>query len=705
MRPVIDPTSPLKKDPRGRAFDRLGAVSVILAALGARLFYLHQLRGTPLFNQLLLDPFYYVDWARRIAAGDWLSGNQAFEQSPLYAYILAATFRILGDGLLYPRLVQAFLGAGTCLLVFVIGRRVLGRTAGLAAGLLAALYAPGVFYDGMVMKTSWAVFLTAAMTAALVHSEGSRRTLLFAGGVFLGLASLVRGNLILLAPLLAGWLAVDGRVRAGMVAGWARESVARVGWLAAGAILMVAPVTARNIAVSGEWVLLTAGGGEVFYIGNNAAADGRYSPPFFVRANSGLEHEDFRAEAARRLGRPVSRREASNYWLSEGARWIFSDPAGYLSLQAKKLLIFLNAYELPDNQNFYHHRAFVPALRGLPTWALLLPLAAAGIILSLRGWRDLLPLYVIGAGYAGTVLLFFNFARFRMPLVPILIVFAGGALTEIPALMKPPLLRGRTVGAFLAAAGAVVVALLPLQTDALHRGQSDSQMADLLGRAGRWEDARQVSDTGIRLLESIHVDAGGLLNGDHGVPPPGGSGRAPLGDTYYAVLMEAYRTRSGIAHALEANDASLAWLERAAAAAPDSIIAQDTLTAFSEALISRGRVAEALDPILRARRVDPTAIRPALIHAQILHRSGRSREALRIVNTALDANPHPHRLDLADANYALGLIFRALGDPARVRFHFREALNNNPRHPRAEWIRRILAEADASEGLLTPPGD
>lgn len=705
MSPYVDPISPLKADPRGRAFDRISALSVLLAALGARLFYLKQLSETPLFIQLRLDPLYYVEWARRIAGGDWLSGSQVFEQSPLYAYVLAGIFRLAGDGLMAPRLTQAVLGSLTCLLVYETARRTMGRSAALAAGLLGALYAPGIFYDGMIMKTGWAVFLTAAMALALVSSEGSRRSLLLASGLLLGLASLVRDNLILLAPLLALWLAADARLRGRMTAGGLRESASRIAWLAAGVILAIAPVTARNVAVSGEWVLTTSGGGEVFYIGNNPDADGRYSPPPFVRATSGLEHEDFRAEAARRLGRPLSRTEASRYWLGQGLRWIRENPRQYAVLLARKLLIFVNGYELPDNQNFDHHRRLVPALRGLPTWTFLFPLASAGFVLTLSAWRDLLPLYVVGGGYLATVLMFFNFARFRMPLVPVLLVFAGAALARLPGLLSRPLRPGRIGATAVAAGAALVLALAPAGGDALHRGQSESDLAAVMARAGRMEEAAALSRSGMELLESVYVQAGGRWRGDRQVAPPGDPGRPPLGDSYYAILMEACRTRAGIERASGSREEALAWSARAAAAAPDSVVGRDVLTRHAESLVAAGKVSQALDPILRARRIDPAALRPALVHAQVLHRTGSPRKALRIVEAALDANPDPSPLDLADANYGLGLIHRDLGDTARMRFHFRETLRLNPSHPGAEGIRRLLAEADAAEGIQRLPGE
>ncbi len=704
MRPLVDPVSPLRKNRAGRLFDGTAGPAVLLLALGVRLLYIRRLAATPLFASLSLDPAYYAAWAARIAGGDWLSGGEVFEQSPLYAYTLALIFRLFGEGLMIPRIVQAVIGALTCGLVFLIARRAFGRPAALVAGLFAALYAPGVFYDGMIMKTSYAVFLTAAMVAALLHSEGSRRALLALAGLLLGLAALTRDNLILLAPLVALWLAADVWIRGDLKAGRIREAAARVLFFAAGVAAAILPVALRNYAVSGEPVLLTSGGGEVFYIGNNPDADGKYSPPPFVSATSGVEHEDFRREAEHRAGRRLTRREASQYWLREGLRWIASEPGEYARLLGAKILIFLNAYELPDNQNLDHHRVFVPFLRFLPTFALLLPLACAGAVLSMRRWRDLLPLYVIAGGYILTVMLFFNFARFRMPLVPVLLAFAGEAFIEFPGHLVS---REGRLRALLAAGGAAlcaVIALLPPGHDAAHRGQSESQLADLFLRGGRLREAEERSRAGIALLESVYAEAGGKPGPQgEGVAPPGHPGRPRLGNSYYGVLMEAYAGRARIARASGDPREALRWSGLAVAAAPGPEIGFPALVLHGSLLMEAGRVSEAMDPLRAARTVHPDDLRLALLYAQGLHRLGRPGEALRIVERALDANPAATPLELADANYGLGLIHRDLGDLPRMRFHLREALAKNPAHPRADWIRKILAEADAAEGIRSLP--
>ena len=64
--------------------------------------------------------------------------------------------------------------------------------------------------------------------------------------------------------------------------------------------LLVAPVTARNIAVEGDAVLISANAGLNLYIGNNDHARGSYNLPAGVWFEPGDPLDDF---AGNRLGR------------------------------------------------------------------------------------------------------------------------------------------------------------------------------------------------------------------------------------------------------------------------------------------------------------------------------------------------------------------------------------------------------------------
>jgi len=64
---------------------------VFVIALAVRLVHLWQMREAPFFSVLLGDSRGYDEWARRIAAGEWL-GTDVFYQAPLYPYFLAVIY-------------------------------------------------------------------------------------------------------------------------------------------------------------------------------------------------------------------------------------------------------------------------------------------------------------------------------------------------------------------------------------------------------------------------------------------------------------------------------------------------------------------------------------------------------------------------------------------------------------------------------------
>src|SRR5207253_4252296 len=116
-------------------------VAIVALATTLRAAHVLSLRATPWFDHLVVDPEYCDEWARRLAAGGWL-GERPFYMDPLYPYFLGVIYRLCGRDLLLVRLVQVALGAGSCALVAVIGRRVGGAAIGALAALGFALYAP-----------------------------------------------------------------------------------------------------------------------------------------------------------------------------------------------------------------------------------------------------------------------------------------------------------------------------------------------------------------------------------------------------------------------------------------------------------------------------------------------------------------------------------------------------------------------------------
>ena len=134
------------------------ALAIFALAFALRLFHVLQIRSAPFFTLLMGDSRSYDAWAQQIAAGDWI-GRDVFYQAPLYPYFLGLIFAIAGRDLFLVRLLQALIGSCSCVLLSDAGRRLFGQRAGIAAGTLLALWAPAIFFDGLLQKSVLDVLL------------------------------------------------------------------------------------------------------------------------------------------------------------------------------------------------------------------------------------------------------------------------------------------------------------------------------------------------------------------------------------------------------------------------------------------------------------------------------------------------------------------------------------------------------------------
>jgi Flp pilus assembly protein TadD/4-amino-4-deoxy-L-arabinose transferase-like glycosyltransferase len=595
-------------------WDLAAGGAVLAAALAVRIAYVHQVHAAGLSRYLRLDHLYYHQWAQRIAGGDW-AGREVFEMSPLYAYVLAVLYRIFGEGPILPRLIQSALGSLVCALLVVAGRRAFGKVEGILAGSALAIYAPAVFYDGQVMKTSFELSFTALMTfaffAAAPRGGAPDPRWVFAGGIFLGLTALLRENILVAAPLFLAWTLWP---RAGAPL---RPRLAAALALAAGTALPILPATARNVMVAREWVLITSLGGENFYTGNSPVASGRYTPPPFVRPDPQYEHEDFRREAARRAGRPLTRKEASRFWYQEGLRFIRENPGRYLRLLADKLEVFFNDFERPDNISFYNFRRFCTILAGpLLHFAWVAPAGLLGAALSVRGWRALLPFHITFAAFVASALIFFTQSRYRVAAVPVLALFGAHAAAVLVREARARRWRTPAWGIPALVLLTLFVTRDPGNTP-LFEAQNHSLVAEMLLEAGRPAEAASEYRACIEGIE-----------------------RLPASETVPGRRVQA-GARLGLARALlRLGDRDGAARElRLAAESPREDVRFASLTMLGILLAERGDGEGSLEALRRAAAERPSDFDARMLHAEALARAGRAREALAEVEAALRIRP------------------------------------------------------------------
>ena len=202
--------------------------------------------------------------------------------------------------------------------------------------------------------------------------------------------------------------------------------------------ILVVPVIVRNTIVGGDLTLTTTTAGINIYIGNHYGSNGSYTEaPFVMSADATNEAEGYRLEAEARTGESLTAAAASRYWLGQTLKDIVGHPGQYMVLLGRKVFLFFNRVEPPTNISYYGAQVHSSLLRAFRVdMGLLIPLALAGLVLSIRRAREYLVLYVYFFSYLLANLVFFVASEYRFPVVAVLTVFAGVFLMDIFKLFR-----------------------------------------------------------------------------------------------------------------------------------------------------------------------------------------------------------------------------------------------------------------------------
>src|SRR5258706_2359 len=150
--------------------ERWIGVGVFALALAVRLLHLQQVvANDPFYDQPSVDSLIYVDWAKRIAGGEWL-GSEAFFLSPLYGYMLGGTYALVGPSFLWPLVLNALFGAATCAVVYALACRLFDLRVALVAAALACFYRMEIFYEGAPLVEALQTLLCAVWVWTAVRA-------------------------------------------------------------------------------------------------------------------------------------------------------------------------------------------------------------------------------------------------------------------------------------------------------------------------------------------------------------------------------------------------------------------------------------------------------------------------------------------------------------------------------------------------------
>ena len=388
----------------------LGALLVLAFGLRAAFFFVHR---APLEFP---DSVIYDKIAVNVCAGVGLTQDPqtAVFRPPLYPLFLAGSYRLFGHNLAVVGLIQAALGALTALVVWHVARLWFDEVAGGIAAGIVALYPFFIFYSALLLTETLFILLLAVGMALLGRAAGVGRdprvasygAAALAGGVF-GLGVLARSSLvafpIFLAPI--WWLVTCGRGRV-------RAALA-YGLMILCMVAVLLPWAFRNYMRTGHLVFTTLQGGHDLYEANSPEATGGPS-------SHRIDWNNLTG------GKQLTEYERDRLFRQKALEYIRDNPGRFLQLAAIKFGRFWSP--IP---NYEKYRSTLYNVVSLFSFGPVLALAAVGVVLLRRRWRELLLLLSPVGYYSMLALVFVGSTRYRTPVEPYLIVVAAYVISRM----------------------------------------------------------------------------------------------------------------------------------------------------------------------------------------------------------------------------------------------------------------------------------
>lgn len=335
---------------------------------------------------------------------DWLGGKR-FYQEPLYTYFLAAVYGIFGPNVHMVFVIQMILGIFTNVLVYLVTRRCFGDlTAVIAAG-ISLFYAPLLFYELVLLRTSFNIFATIGLVyLALVVLERNSPLYWLSMGLACGLAIILKSTfglfVVALSLHILWW---QYHHRQWMLKAWAL--------LITGVAISFSPVVLRNILVdTTPWEFASTGQLGIIF------ANAQDTPNDLATFGFGIR---FYTDIMSKVGtNPVATLLATiNTHLT---------PGHYLLFLCKKFLHLWHWYEIPNNVNFYYYQLQASVLYWLPfRFLFVAPCGLVGMILWRKHLLQQWPLSFMVLINILLLTMFYHVSRLRIVIIPPLIPFCA----------------------------------------------------------------------------------------------------------------------------------------------------------------------------------------------------------------------------------------------------------------------------------------
>ncbi len=359
----------------------------------------------------------YWELAKTIVQGEGYAIHtppRSVHRMPGVPTVLAISISLFGESRFAARILLAIVGAASCGLVYLLGKKVHSSLAGLIAAVLLAVSPASIGFSGLILSETlfgFAMLLSLLGMTSLIQkltqeespiSQISWRA--FLTGMLIALGVYMKPSWILIGPALA--FLMFAFIRPHLKSGIAAVLVL------AGMLLLLLPWGIRNQRVSGHFKLTTFWMGPSLYDGLNPEATGASDMRFFDadQLPSKMTEYEVDKEYQRRAWHFVKENPSRFFWLAGAKLWRYWKPWPNAP-QFDKLLIRIGLclYTIP---------VFLLAARGV--W---------------ETWEEIWSI-VICLGpilyFSDLHMIFVSSLRYRLPAeAPMLVLSAIGVLSII----------------------------------------------------------------------------------------------------------------------------------------------------------------------------------------------------------------------------------------------------------------------------------
>jgi len=370
-------------------------IIIFILALVVRSFYVLSVSQPP----LVTDAKDYDTLGIMLSQGKGYinsEGEPTAYRPPIYPLFLGVIYSTAGHNLLWVRLIQAVMGAASCVLVYLITVVIFNEMRAILSGFLCCFYPPLIVNTSQILTETLFIFFLLLGILCII-SKSNFMNLLLSGLIF-GLALLTRPFLIFFLPFLFAWIVFNKKYKA-------RKAVAV---LVAGVLIVLLPWTLRNYYKLNSFVPFANVGGLTLY---NSYVVPQKGFGFNSLEGVGGEYYEITEETSQ-----------NRYLIQKTTEYIKENPLEVVKLSIKKILLFIYPFD-----GYWYNISFGSKYNVF--WGIILCFSVLGIAMNLNeNTINKTLIYFLFISFLIGIVIFYGSPRFRLPIEPLLICFASDGM-------------------------------------------------------------------------------------------------------------------------------------------------------------------------------------------------------------------------------------------------------------------------------------